>query len=152
MLLGLASLKHECLRVVKLLTWQLEAPKKAVSENQMEAAVGLKVMKRSFCCTLWITHSYLPTWIQRRLGISTETVLIHFLVEINQFALRGHMPRNLKQPFYYSDTQTNLFPQLRQTPLKGRHWKWEFAMNMKIRKLAFYLSGSYILWCTVCKW
>lgn len=42
--------------------------------------------------------------------------------------------------------------QLRQTPLKGRHWQWEFAMNMIMRKLTFYLSGSYVLCCTVCKW
>lgn len=27
--------------------------------------------------------------------------------------------------------------QLRQTPLKGRHWQWEFAMNMIMRKLTF---------------
>ena len=53
------------------------------------------------------------------------------------------MGTNWTLHFYHSYTKSNPLPHPWQTPLKWRHWKWGFGMNVKVRKLAFCLSMSY---------
>lgn len=62
-------------------------------------------MQCSVCCTLWITHSYTPTYM----GISTETVPIHFLVAINQFVPKRIYVQKSETTFYYSHTKPTPF-------------------------------------------
>lgn len=152
MLLGLASAKHECLGVDKLLTWQLEAPQERCFRKS-DGGCSWPKSHAVFLLLHVMGHTQLYAHLDSKAtGLLKRNCTHHFLVEINQFVPKRIYVQKSEQLFITHIPKPTPFPQLRQTHWKGRHWKWEFSMNMKIRKLAFYLSGSYILWCTVCKW
>ena len=81
-------------------------------------------------------------WKQWQLTLLGESISL---------SLGEHMCTNWSLHFYHSYTRSNPLPHPWQTPLKWRHWKWGFEMNVKARKLAFCLSRSYTAQCTVCE-